>query len=84
MPKNNYADERLYRCLGAVISQRRKYLGLSQSELSAMAEIDRSFLSSVERGKRNPSFGVVARIAYAMNMTYARLVSSCEKMCQSE
>jgi transcriptional regulator with XRE-family HTH domain len=83
MPNNRHKHKELYRCLGEVITHRRKRLGLSQEELSEASGVDRSFLSSVERGKRNPSFGTVASIASGLKMRYTRLVSNCEE-CASK
>jgi transcriptional regulator with XRE-family HTH domain len=78
MSNKKHSHAELYRCLGQVISFRRKRLGLSQEELSEASGVDRSFLSSVERGKRNPSFGTVASIASGLRMRYTKLVSNCE------
>ena len=73
----------LYECLGHVITLRRKRLGLSQEELAAEANVDRAFLSSVECGKRNPSFGTVASIASGLKMRFSRLVTNAEQ-CAAE
>jgi DNA-binding XRE family transcriptional regulator len=75
--------EELYSCLGHVISLRRKRLGLSQQELAEEANVDRAFLSSVECGKRNPSFGTVASIASGLKMRFSRLVTKAEQ-CTEE
>ena len=69
----------LYSCLGEVISLRRKRLGLSQGELAEKSGVDRSFISTVEGGKRNPSLGAVASIAGGLNLKLSRLVTNCEK-----
>ena len=70
--------QHLYKCLGSVVSQRRQRLGKSQEELAHDAGVDRSFISNVENGKRNPSFGLVSKIASGLHMRYARLVHNCE------
>ena len=79
MPRELGVNGRLYNCLGAVISLRRKRLGMSQEDLADKAGVDRAFISSIERGKRNPSFGSVARIAKGLRMRFARLVDNCER-----
>lgn len=84
MPNKKHSHKELYRCLGEVIALRRKRMGLSQEELSEASGVDRSFLSSVERGKRNPSFGTVASIASGLKMRYTRLISSCEQCIASK
>jgi len=70
--------EDLYTCLGNVIQTRRRRLGLSQEDLAEESGIDRAFLSSVECGKRNPSFGTVASIASGLRMRFSRLVTKAE------
>jgi len=79
MANNRQEHVHLYRCLGEVIALRRRRLGLSQEKLAEQSGVDRSFLSSVEQGKRNPSFGTVASIAGGLRMRYARLVENCEQ-----
>lgn len=76
--------EDIYRCLGIAIRERRRRLGISQGELAARTRVDRTFISNIERGKRNPSFGIVALIAHGLNMRFARLVHNCERCIASE
>lgn len=71
--------EILFQCLGGVIAKRRKELRMSQEELAAKTGVDRAFISNVERGKRNPSFGVVASIARGLKMRMSRLTGQCEQ-----
>lgn len=71
--------ENLLLCLGRAISTRRKRLQLSQEELAARTGVDRAFISNVERGKRNPSFGVVAAIARGLKIRMSRLTGLCEE-----
>jgi transcriptional regulator with XRE-family HTH domain len=74
-----HRHKEIYRCLGNAIKVRRKRLGLSQEELASSSGVDRSFLSSVENGKRNVSLGAVAKISSGLKMRYARLVHNCEQ-----
>jgi transcriptional regulator with XRE-family HTH domain len=53
----------------------RKAAGLSQEELALSAEVDRTYISQVERGKRNITVVVLDRLARAMRTTAAELVS---------
>lgn len=80
---NNTSNRRpvyqiLFQCLGEAIARRRKQLRMSQEELAARTGVDRAFISNVERGKRNPSFGVVASIAKGLRMRLSRLTGQCE------
>jgi transcriptional regulator with XRE-family HTH domain len=86
MPDNEKRPlrERLYECLGQIVTNRRKRLGMSQEELADAAGIDRAFLSKIEGGKKQPSFGLVADIAQGLRMRYARLVQNCEECVGNE
>lgn len=77
-------QKRLYSCLGRVIMLRRKRLGISQEELANETGVDRAFISSIENGKRSPSFGSVQRIAKGLNMRFTRLVDNTEKCCDEK
>jgi transcriptional regulator with XRE-family HTH domain len=47
--------------------------GLSQEELADRASVHQTYLSGVEGGKRNPSIGVLARIAAALGVDIEEL-----------
>ncbi len=53
----------------------RRGLGLSQEALAEKADIDRTYVSGVERGVRNPTVTVVARFASALDTTPALLLT---------
>jgi transcriptional regulator with XRE-family HTH domain len=75
-------QEELLKELGRRIRDRRKALGLSQEELAAFADVDRSYMGGVERGERNISFTRLCDIARALqcdlDMLCARLPSALE------
>jgi len=52
--------------VGLNVQHLRRDKGLSQEELAARAEVHQTYLSGVERGVRNPSILVLARIAKAL------------------
>jgi len=52
----------------------RKTAGLSQEQLAHEAELDRTYISQVERRKRNLTVVVLARIARALGTTPDRLL----------
>jgi transcriptional regulator with XRE-family HTH domain len=52
----------------------RQEAGVSQEDLADMAEVDRTYVSGIERGLRNPSIEVVARFASALKTTTAKLL----------
>jgi transcriptional regulator with XRE-family HTH domain len=52
--------------------QQRK---LTQEQLAFEAQIDLTYMGGIERGKRNPSLLVMARIADALGVQLAELLS---------
>ncbi|MEH2565130.1 transcriptional regulator with XRE-family HTH domain [Bradyrhizobium sp. AZCC 2289] len=48
---------------------------MTQEELAFEAEIDLTYMGGIERGKRNPSLLVMARIAKALSAPLAKLLS---------
>lgn len=59
--------------LGNRIRTRRKTLGLTQEELAAKADIDRSYIGGVERGERNVTFIMLCGICAALQCDVATL-----------
>jgi transcriptional regulator with XRE-family HTH domain len=52
--------------IGLNVQRLRRSKGLSQEELAARAEVHQTYLSGVERGRRNPSALILQRIATAL------------------
>lgn len=52
-----------------------KALALSQEELALEADIDRTYVSGIERGTRNPSLTMIAKLAERLNTTPAALLT---------
>jgi transcriptional regulator with XRE-family HTH domain len=68
----------LLRTIGLTIRALRRERGLSQETLAELAQIDRSYMSSVERGLRNVSVLNVARIASALDVPVRDLLGPRE------
>jgi transcriptional regulator with XRE-family HTH domain len=67
------AINQLLNNFGARIRELRKDAGISQEKLAELAELHRTYVSSVERGKRNASLTSIERIAKALNVSLSRL-----------
>jgi transcriptional regulator with XRE-family HTH domain len=50
------------------IKQSRRRLGLSQEALALQAEVDRTYVSQLERGVANPSILILYRISTVLGM----------------
>lgn len=55
--------------VGKRVKELRNKLGISQEELAARAELDRTYITSVECGKRNISIVNVERLANALKVS---------------
>lgn len=65
---------------GAEVRRLRLERGLSQESLAAMAELDRTFVSMVERGVRRPTLDSAERIAVALELPLSEVILSAEKL----
>lgn len=54
--------------LGANIRHHRKLKGMSQEQLALEAGMERSYVSDLERGTRNPSVRALGRLADALEV----------------
>ena len=58
---------------GRNVARIRNEKGFSQDKLAEKADLDRTFLSGIERGVRNPGIKVVVRLARALGVTVDQL-----------
>lgn len=72
-PSPKYALDPVLLALGQAIASARKAQGVSQEELAHRSEIDRSYMSAVERGTQNPGVMTVVKIASAIGMPVSAL-----------
>jgi transcriptional regulator with XRE-family HTH domain len=59
---------------GKNVRKYRLQRGLTQEQLAFEAEIDLTYVGGIERGKRNPSLSVMARIADALSVNLIKLL----------
>lgn len=59
--------------LGNKIKQLRKVAGISQEVLGEMAGLDRTYISGIERGVRNPSLNNIEKLAKAFKIKVSEL-----------
>jgi len=60
--------------LGIAIKQQRGRLGFSQEQLADRCNFDRTYISMLERGKRNPSLLNLMRLAEGLDITVSQLI----------
>lgn len=60
--------------IGSRIKEIREQKGISQKDLSYMADIDRSYIASVESGQRNISIVNIEKISKALEVSLSELL----------
>jgi len=65
--------------LGKAIKIRRIEADFSQEQLAELCGIDRTYMSNIERGKRQPAIKTLRRIAIALNTKISALLIDAEK-----
>jgi transcriptional regulator with XRE-family HTH domain len=61
--------------LGHRVRQLRERLDLSQEQLAERADLHWTYISGIERGRRNAGLNILARLAKALRVTLPALVA---------
>jgi transcriptional regulator with XRE-family HTH domain len=64
--------------IGQRIKQLRELSEMSQKDLAYTADLDRSYIASVENGQRNVSIVNIEKIATALNVTLKDFFNNAE------
>lgn len=64
--------------LSIVLKYNRNKAGFSQEELAHKCDLDRTYISLLERGKRNPTINVLFSISAALNLSTSEFVRQIE------
>jgi transcriptional regulator with XRE-family HTH domain len=65
---------------GQILRALRRDAGLSQEQLAFAAEIERNFVSLIERGVNQPSIRVVFKLAHALNVPASEMLRLVEEV----
>jgi transcriptional regulator with XRE-family HTH domain len=68
---------------GQIIKSFRKRVKFSQEKLADISMLDRSFISLLENGKKQPSLVTIFQLAKALNSTPSKILAAVEKQIQS-
>jgi transcriptional regulator with XRE-family HTH domain len=66
--------------LGQAVKARRQELGVTQETLANDTGIHQRYLSNVETGKRNPSYGSLRRLAAGLGLSASELIARAEQL----
>jgi transcriptional regulator with XRE-family HTH domain len=64
--------------LGQAIRTQREQLGLSQEKLAEQCGFDRTYISMLERGKRNPSLLNLLKLTKGLETSVSKLTEVCD------
>jgi len=64
--------------LGDAIRQERKKLGISQEQFAELSGFHRTYIGHVERGEKNITVGGLLKIAKALKLTGADLLTKAK------
>jgi transcriptional regulator with XRE-family HTH domain len=73
MMSNMPAKDRTLSKFGLNVARLRAAKGFSQEKLAEKASIDRTYVSGIERGVRNPGIKTVFQIAKALDVSITEL-----------
>jgi DNA-binding XRE family transcriptional regulator len=81
--KESHHDTALPARFGVVVRGYRRRLGLSQEELAWRADMHRTYLADIERGRRNISLLRIARLIAALEVSLGRFFATLERKLPS-
>lgn len=67
------------RALGSAVLKRRRTRDLSQEDLGEVAGVDRTYVSGLEAGRRNPTLETLLRLAAALGLPLSDLILEAER-----
>lgn len=67
------------RRFGQAVRRERERQDLSQERLGQLADLDRTYISGLERAVRNPTLATMERIAKALGVKLSELVAEAER-----
>ncbi|MBR2361496.1 MAG: helix-turn-helix transcriptional regulator [Spirochaetaceae bacterium] len=65
----NNQDKEILKKLGSKLKEYRLINHISQEKFAELTELDRTYISGLERGLRNPSFLIIKRLTSVLNIS---------------
>ena len=69
----------LQRKFGLILKELRHEKGLSQESLANQSEIDRTYISDIEKGERNISLKIIERLSNTLQISLSELFKKIEE-----
>ena len=74
----------LEKAIAIVLKNNRLKCGLSQEELAYRCELDRTYISLLEREKRKPTLNVIFNICNSLNIKPTAFIQEIEKLMEEK
>ena len=74
------ASQRWAQAVGDAVRARRGELQISQERLGYAAKLDRTYISGVERGVKNPTIQTLRKLARALECRPSELLARAEQL----
>ena len=74
----------LSRHFGAAVRRHRELMRISQEELAHRAGLDRTYVSGIERGRRNPTLLILQRLADALGSDHDVIFATAREIASSD
>ena len=68
---------------GRVLRERRKHAGMTQEQLALEADIQRNYVSLIERGVNQPTIIIIFKLAAALKCQPSALIADVEDLIDS-
>ena len=66
--------------VGQTLARLRRDVGLTQEKLAEIAELERGYISLIERGHRMPTIDTVFRLCRGLNCSPSEMVRAVERL----
>ncbi len=76
---DRYIKKDIQSVFGQVLRKHRNAIGISQEKLALESEIDRTYISLLERGLRTPSLWIIFILANRLGISPERMVGEVEQ-----
>ena len=67
------------KAFGTVLSKRRKNQKITQEKLANLCKLDRTYISMLERGLKQPTLGTIFKISNVLDLTPSEMLKEVEE-----
>ncbi len=75
----SFSKAEALKAFGQIVRHRRQEIGISQEELGYRSGLDRTYISGLERGVRNPSLTALVSLSQGFGISVSNLTALLEQ-----